>query len=465
MRYQALTQLLSQPVCRHYPVWAIVYTMLGIGISYVMHIGVVPAERFPAVLYCFVFPHISVSILFFLKQFVRNNTPLITIILDSINLGLLLTVCEFPIFETVMFSMLLLSTGMIRYGIRALFIILPPLFIAISISVKLLPPEPFGLMPTELSVFSMTIVALYHSLLSRQLRLKHKAFTLLKAEAAQLQDRYRELSQNLSKYLSPQVWESLFLGRRDIKIGSKRKKLTVFFSDIQGFTDLSEVLEPGVLTELLNQYLNEMSIIALEYGGTIDKFVGDSIIIFFGDHRSMGPGKDALAAVSMAMAMREKVNELRQEWVDRGISKPLEVRMGLNTGYCTVGNFGARNRMDYTVIGQDVNLASRLENAAGPGEILISHKTWSLVKNIVHCQSMGDIRVKGFSRPVATYRVMDFINKPGADHDVLEYETNGFSMTLNLDSVDRDDIRTIITKLESSARASETKTISDRKAV
>src|SRR3546814_8870353 len=112
----------------------------------------------------------------------------------------------------------------------------------------------------------------------------------------------------------------------------------------------SEELEAEALTDLLNSYLNEMSKICLKYGGTIDKFVGDCVMVFFGDPASQGAKKDAVAAVSMAITMRKHMKVLRQQWRAQGITKPMEIRMGINTGYCTVGNFGADTRMDYTII-------------------------------------------------------------------------------------------------------------------
>ena len=227
----------------------------------------------------------------------------------------------------------------------------------------------------------------------------------------------------------------------------------MFFSDIKGFTELSEELEPEALTELLNQYLTEMSKIALKYGGTIDKFAGDSVVVFFGDPKSKGVKRDALAAVSMALAMRQQMKVLHRQWLAAGIEKPLEIRMGLNTGYCTVGNFGAYNRMDYTIIGQEVNLASRLEKAAEAGDILISHETWSLIKDVILCQAMGEIQVKGFTRPVATYRVLDFRRNLGSQKKLLEYETKGFSLSLDLNTVEEHEIRKIIKTLKVSTKA------------
>ena len=130
-------------------------------------------------------------------------------------------------------------------------------------------------------------------------------------------------------------------------------------------------------------------------------------MIFFGDPETRGVKEDALACVEMAVAMRRKMAELQANWRDSGIAKPLRCRIGINTGFCTVGNFGSEDRMDYTIIGSGVNLASRLESAASPGEILISYETYANVKDEIHCEEFGDITVKGISHPVETYQVVD----------------------------------------------------------
>ena len=216
------------------------------------------------------------------------------------------------------------------------------------------------------------------------------------------------LSGKLAKYLAPQVYDSIFAGRQDVAIASKRKKLTVFFSDIAGFTETTDKMESEDLTQLLNNYLTEMSKIALQYGATIDKYVGDAIMIFFGDPESRGVKEDALACVKMALAMQKRIGELAGAWRDAGIETPLRCRIGIHTGYCTVGNFGSEDRMDYTIVGGAVNLASRLEHEAPPGGVLISYETFAHVKDEIRCESRGEIRIKGLAYPVATYEAIDF---------------------------------------------------------
>ena len=147
--------------------------------------------------------------------------------------------------------------------------------------------------------------------------------------------------------------------------------------------------------------------IALSYGATIDKYVGDAIVIFFGDPESRGVKEDALACVEMAIAMRKRMPELQASGAASGIESRCECRIGINTGYCTVGNFGSEDRMDYTIIGGGVNLASRLEAAAAPARSCISYETYAHVRDRIDCIEQGQISVKGIAYPVATYRALD----------------------------------------------------------
>jgi class 3 adenylate cyclase len=266
--------------------------------------------------------------------------------------------------------------------------------------------------------------------------------TELKQREEELADKssaLEQLSNQLAKYLSPQVYDSIFTGKQAVKIASARKKLTVFFSDIAGFTETADKLESEDLTKLLNHYLTEMSQIASEYGATIDKYVGDAIVIFFGDPETRGVKEDALACVEMAIAMRKRMLELGKIWRDTGLEKPLKVRIGINTGYCTVGNFGSEDRMDYTIIGGGVNLASRLESGATPGEILISYETYAHVKDQIECEEHGEINVKGIAYPVATYQVVDTYDNLGKHRQLIREDHPNLKLDLDLDAMSVDE--------------------------
>lgn len=264
--------------------------------------------------------------------------------------------------------------------------------------------------PIELSLGTWVIGDhRYFSGIIRDITDRKQAEADIQAANRTLDEKNQELealSVKLAKYLSKQVYDSIFSGRKDVQVESYRKNLTVFFSDIQGFTELTDRMEAEILSGLLNRYLSEMSAIAEDFGGTIDKFIGDGIMIFFGDPESRGEKEDALACVKMALAMRKRIHELREEWIDQGISDQLQVRIGINTGFCTVGNFGSEDRLDYTIVGGQVNATSRLETAAQPDQILLSNTTHALVKDDIYCQPVGEIKVKGIAHPFKTYEAV-----------------------------------------------------------
>ena len=179
-----------------------------------------------------------------------------------------------------------------------------------------------------------------------------------------------------------------------------------------------------------------MSKIAIKWGGTIDKFIGDALLVFFGDPNSNGNKEDAVACVSMAIEMLEKLKTLRKFWRDKGISKPLNARIGIHTGVCTVGNFGSEDRLDYTIIGNGVNLASRIETSAEPNKILLSEDTYLLIKKDINCLKKQKISVKGISYPVQTYEVLGFANKKSKNISIFEKSIPGLSMSLDKSEIE-----------------------------
>ena len=200
-----------------------------------------------------------------------------------------------------------------------------------------------------------------------------------KEEAEKQQQLLQKASDRLSKYLSPQICEQIF-SDVEFDTGTGRKKLTIFFSDIVNFTSITESMEAEELSGFLNFYLTNMCEIALKYGGTIDKFIGDSVMVFFGDPQSQGPEQDALACCNMGLEMLafvEKNEELFKEQFN--FPEKLEIRIGVHSGVCSVGNFGSDQRLDYTVIGRAVNVAARLEQAAPKNSMLFSNSTKSLL--------------------------------------------------------------------------------------
>lgn len=257
------------------------------------------------------------------------------------------------------------------------------------------------------------------------------------------------VSMKISKYLSPQVYKSIFSGERDAIIATERKKLTIFFSDIMEFTQTTERLQPEELTALLNEYFTEMSTIAHQHGATVDKFIGDAILAFFGDPETKGTQEDAMACVEMAVAMQKRLLELNLEWRRRGIERPFRARIGINTGYCNVGNFGSSDRMDYTIIGADANLAARLESIAEPGGIVISYETYALVRNNVQARQLPPITLKGISREIVPYAIDALRNENlGSNRDKIETETNRLQLKLDLADMDREEAAMVEAQLQ-----------------
>ncbi|HEY0663925.1 MAG TPA: adenylate/guanylate cyclase domain-containing protein, partial [Thiobacillaceae bacterium] len=138
---------------------------------------------------------------------------------------------------------------------------------------------------------------------------------------------------------------------------------------------------------------------------TIDKFVGDAIMVFFGAPVSRGAREDALRAVQMSVAMQRRMRELEAKWYREGVQEPFRIRIGVNTGVANVGSFGSAGRKDYTAIGNQVNLAARLQAACPPGKVIVSHTTWALVNDVIVTEEAGEMTVKGVHYPVKTYIV------------------------------------------------------------
>jgi adenylate cyclase len=244
------------------------------------------------------------------------------------------------------------------------------------------------------------------------------------------------LSMKISRYLSPQIYKSIFSGQKDVTIHTERKKLTIFFSDIKDFTATTERLQPEQITRLLNEYFTEMSAIALSHGGTIDKFVGDAMLIFFGDPDTKGEGEDAASCMRMAIEMQRRIAELNAKWRREGVENPFRVRMGINTGFCNVGNFGSSDRMDYTIIGAEANLAARLQSIADAGHIVISYETYALVRHMVIAHPLPPITMKGIRREVVPYVIEGLLDEAGIKVEIFSEHMTGLDFYLDPAQID-----------------------------
>jgi len=239
------------------------------------------------------------------------------------------------------------------------------------------------------------------------------------------------ISKKISRYLAPQIYESIFTGQSDAAIHTQRKKLTIFFADIEDFTGATHRLQPEEMAALLNEYFTEMSGIALAYGGTVDKFIGDGILIFFGDPETKGAAEDARACLEMAAAMQRRLAELNAKWRRSGIERPLRVRMGINTGFCNVGNFGSADRMDYTVIGAEVNVAARLQAIAEPGQIVMSYESYALVRDIIAARALPAVSEAAIGREVVPYALEHWLDAEGSRRRAFSEHMPGLDFYLD----------------------------------
>jgi class 3 adenylate cyclase len=211
-----------------------------------------------------------------------------------------------------------------------------------------------------------------------------------------------ERMSRLKRYLSPRLAASIVEQVGDIDLGSRRKYLTTFFSDVRGFTTASERMEPDELIAQLNDYLSEMTDIVFRHEGTLDKYVGDALMVFFGD--PIPQDDHAERAVRMAFEMRARMLAMRDEW-QRRYRESFQIGIGITTGWVTVGDIGSPARSDYTVLGNEVNLASRLSDRATAGQILVTEETLEAVRDLVEATPIEQVALKGVSRELKIFEI------------------------------------------------------------
>lgn len=233
----------------------------------------------------------------------------------------------------------------------------------------------------------------------------HSLLVLDVVDSRKQKDRLRYA---FSRYVSPEVVNNIMISQDTIHPGGKKQELTVIFTDLEKFTQLSEGMEPKKLLLVLNMYLNEMSQVILSLGGTIDKYEGDAIMAFFGAPRNFQD--HAVRCCLSALRMKKMESVLNEQLArEKLVSRPLFTRIGINTGEMIVGNVGSMERLDYTVIGNNVNIAARIETANKEygTSILISEATYNLVKDYFICREVASAHLKGVSEPVIVYELMD----------------------------------------------------------
>ena len=319
--------------------------------------------------------------------------------------------------------------------------------------------------PINSNVFAFKYLMTYLALAAAAgiafVALQHRQTRLISGmndELSQTNSFLAAISMKIAKYLPPQIYKSIFSGEKDVVIQTERKKLTIFFSDIKDFTETTERLQPEDLTALLNEYFTEMSVIAERHGGTVDKFIGDAMLVFFGDPETKGLKGDAQACVAMAAEMQQRLERLNIEWRKRGIEHPFKTRMGINTGYCNVGNFGSESRMDYTIIGAEANLAARLQSIAEPGKIMLSYETYALVGDMVEARPIPPIQMKGISREVVPYVVDGLSSELTNITGIIAEHTDGLDLVLDIAALDALGVERVKRRLTEALRALDLRT-------
>ncbi|HLF19939.1 MAG TPA: adenylate/guanylate cyclase domain-containing protein, partial [Bacteroidota bacterium] len=211
------------------------------------------------------------------------------------------------------------------------------------------------------------------------------------------------LRRSFEAYFPPTVVKKIMANPELVYAAGQKKELTIMFSDIKSFTTYSSTMSPEAIQKSLDEYFGAMVDIVFKYEGTVDKFIGDGLMVFYGDPE---PQSDhALRCVRAAMEMQKKCRELKAKWESEG-KFPLKIRIGINTGPVVVGNMGSSKRLSYTVLGSDVNLTQRLEANAPVEGIMISQRTYDLVKDHVPTRPLEPIKVKGLDQPIAVYEVL-----------------------------------------------------------
>jgi len=290
---------------------------------------------------------------------------------------------------------------------------------------------------TAISGFILiNILTLYlfavHSILLEQLginlALLLPSVTIISIKLISEESQKKFIKGAFSRYIAPDVIEQIMQNPESLELGGENRRITIFFSDVAGFSTISEKLSPPELVALLNEYLSAMTDIIISHGGTIDKYEGDAIMAFYGAPQ---PYPDhELRACKAGIDMKRKLREMQENWRNIG-QHELHVRMGMNTGLAVVGNMGSKMRMDYTAMGDSVNLASRLEGANKfyGTTAMISENTYANVKNDVDVRKLDTIRVIGKTEPIVIYELLGLKGTlPPKVYEGIELYNKGMEM-------------------------------------
>ncbi len=362
---------------------------------------------------CAVYPHLAYWLharLLGSKQWVCAG-----MLIDALLVGLLIVVNHYDRFTALAFIAFLVSSTAIIGGLRWVFAV-SAVVILVVLVVSLIEPIPFAAFQWADAVVFVSTLGFF-SYLSTEVFNTTRAVEFARRDANKEQAVLAQRQEFLGRFVAPNL--SRRLQGSPMLNPTRRRRLTICFTDLTGFTRLMDTLPEHQVTARLNEYLNAMANIAIAHGGTLDKYMGDGVMVFYGDPKSEGHRNDAFASIKMALAMRQTLAALSKLWAQQGLPNGLKMRIGIHTGYCTVGIFGSQQRMDYTAIGGAVNIASRLEAAAQAGSILVSATTASLVHGLVSTGPYQELSLKGIRAPLQCTEILGLAKTgevAGTDH-------------------------------------------------
>jgi len=333
----------------------------------------------------------------FLLRFGRRDVTRLVMSVDAIVTGLLISLADFNV-EAGAVLISLLSVSTIIIGRMQLWLLSVPVCVVGMLLGAMFHPAGFVGNSSFYFICFFSLVA-YLCFLGVLVYQETHRLNIEQKQLQTIQNRLEKFRSLVTPFVSPESISS-----EGNLADYTRKRLTVLFVDLEGFTCLMDNADEFRVAGMLNRYFEMITQVASEYGGTINKFMGDGMMVFFGDAGSRGAATDARAGVEATVEMRARFELLSRQWQGAG-GAPLYLRMGIHTGYCLLGNFGCAARRDYTALGSTVNLASRLEGLARKGEILISADTRRLVAPFIDCTHRGRMTVKGFSAPISTFSV------------------------------------------------------------
>lgn len=228
------------------------------------------------------------------------------------------------------------------------------------------------------------------------------------------QQELRQSREAVRRYVPRAVFEHIVSGDLVGVDTPTRRRVTVLFSDLVGSTAMADRVDAEILTQVVNEYFDAMSRLVDEHGGIVSEFAGDGLMALFGAPDEMAAEDQALASVRAGVAMQSHLPSLTEHWHKLGVTDPMEMRIGIDTGVSSVGSFGSEGRMTYTAIGMHANIAARLQSQCEPGQILLSDATWHLVKDQIDCKPRGEVQCRGVHYPVRVYSPA-----PAGDHGPL----------------------------------------------